>query len=907
MGFFSRLLAKITGSQRETESASAPAEAAGVWPEAAEGPDPSFQPGQAEPDGRSDPAQTADPADGPDGIDPAEKSLKEAEPASGPPGEIDPPGGSPEAAPPPAEPAPAAAAGEKAESSSGGGPDLAAAGFREEPGLENFSSGAAGPKEIGLTDDAARPAGSRERGPVSEEDLLALLEETLPDHGETVVDLDLAADEEAEELKKTGILDEPLIGGLTPEELEQKLLNDLDNFFQDVEAIEENFDRSDSSRFQIPAEDFSDWESRFADDTEDENLEDEPALWPPLPEKESDLGKVRDLLVGRELTQLSYLTRVLTRPAQRAEFISRVVTEALLLRTRRDEKLNTVLASTVEKIVSASVRRDPETLASQIFPAIGPAIRRSISETFVSKLQDLNSTLEKSLSLRGIKWRLEAMRVHKPFSEIVLLHTLLYHVEEIYLIHAGSGLVLDHLISEESGETRDADQVAGMFTAIQDFIRDSFQMAKSDSLDTLRFGDRSIFLRRTSQVYLACVVRGNPPESLNKDLQEALELMVVDCAEELENFNGDTAPFKKCRIYFQDFLRAQYHDKSRKLPLIFWLSPLILIFFLLIFGAVSYFQDQKLVQQEALLAEQRIQRREWRENAKKEDRQRFQRALELVNTEPGLVVALVSDTPAGRWNIVCLKDTLARDPAEILIQEGRIQPDRFELNIRPFISLDEEIVRKRVQEVIRPLPTVSLDFDSQTGELAIRGTAPLGWIMEARDRALAIPGVQRVALGEISDPRSSEMERLLAAVNGVVIHFPTNKEDPVPEDLPVLVKAVDNLVVLEKLASEMQMSVNLVIYGLADSTGQDRRNYELSQLRTKTVAALLYGRGSSMPISNYGLGSRFSARGEGDKPLDDPDSRRIELRVRLAQGAYGETGRPAWQPSRSGGQGQGPE
>jgi outer membrane protein OmpA-like peptidoglycan-associated protein len=164
--------------------------------------------------------------------------------------------------------------------------------------------------------------------------------------------------------------------------------------------------------------------------------------------------------------------------------------------------------------------------------------------------------------------------------------------------------------------------------------------------------------------------------------------------------------------------------------------------------------------------------------------------------------------------------------------------------------------------------------------------------MEAKERALTIPGVQAVSTDGLTDPRSSEMERLLSDINGVVIHFPTNSDEPVPEDRQVLVKAVDNLVALEKLAFEMQMSVNLVIYGLADSTGQDRRNFELSEQRTKTVAALLYARGSSMPISNYGLGSQFSARGEDNKPKDDPSSRRIELRVRLSQGAYGETGHP---------------
>ncbi|MDR2142140.1 MAG: OmpA family protein [Deltaproteobacteria bacterium] len=693
-------------------------------------------------------------------------------------------------------------------------------------------------------------------------------------------------------LQSEGLLDEPTELDLDSHQLEAKLLDDLETFFSG-QSLEDAFEADPAlgpesaslGDWPKPGEDFLDWDTG---DPGDDDAGDDPSLWPSPPEEDSDLGQVRRLLVGRELAQLAYFSRVLTRPAQRAEFISRVITEAILLRTRRDEKLSTVLAPTVERIVTASVRRDPETLASQIFPAIGPAIRRSISETFVSKLQDLNSTLETSLSLRGLKWRLEALRAHKPFSEIVLLNTLLYHIEEIYLIHASTGLVLDHLISEEGGEGRDPDMVAGMFTAIQDFVRDSFKTTQQESLDTLRFGDRSIFLRRTSQVYLACVVRGNPPESLNKDLQEALELMVVDCAEDLDNFNGDASPFRKSRVYFQDFLRARYQDKPKKLSLLLRLAPWLILGFIVVFGLIAHFQNKRLAEEAALLEAQKIERQEWRQAAKKDDRRRFHQAVGLLNAEPGLVVVLTSETTDGRWEIVCLKDSLARDPVEILTQEGQIPANRFIVNVRPFISLDETIVRRRVREVIKPLPSVELAYDPKDGRLSISGTAPMGWILAARERAQAISGVGSVSTEKLVDPRSSEVDKLVSAINGTVIHFPTNKDEPVPEDRPVLIQAVDNLVALEKLAEETQMAVSLVIYGHADSTGADRRNYELSQNRTKTVAALLYARGSSMPISNYGLGSQFSSRGEGDEPLDDPDSRRIELRVRLTHaGRFG--------------------
>ncbi|MDR1872378.1 MAG: OmpA family protein [Deltaproteobacteria bacterium] len=692
-------------------------------------------------------------------------------------------------------------------------------------------------------------------------------------------------------LETEGLLDEPRHIDLDSQDLEDKLLGDLESFFLEEQAeISEATGASEEDFLEELAPGATTRPLAEGEAVEDaEGLDqdaiplDDPSLWPPGPESDSELGELRELLMGRELSQLSYLTRVLTRPSQRADFLGQVITEALLLRTRRDDKLSTVLAPTVEKIVTASVRRDPENLASQIFPAIGPAIRRSISETFVSKLQDLNSTLETSFSLRGLKWRLEALRVKKPFSEIVLLHTLLYHIEEIYLIHASTGLVLDHLISEETVASRDADMVAGMFTAIQDFVRDSFKTTQHENLDTLRFGERTIFLRRTSQVYLACVVRGNPPESLNKDLQEALELMVVDCAEELDNFNGDANPFKKCRVYFQDFLKARYQDKPHSVPKIFWILALSAIFLFLFYNVVSSIQTNYAEKQAAMVEIQREERLEKREETRQADHLRFNAALDLVNNEPGLVVVNSTEAPDGRFDIVCLKDSLARDPEAILVNEGKIPPNRLKVTVRPFISLDAEIVSRRVKEAIKPLPTVNLVFDPATGELTLTGEAPLGWIMAAKETAIAIPGVVRVATDNLVDPRSSEVERLVKAINGVVIHFPTNKDEPVPEDRPLLIEAVDNLVALEKLAQETQMQVNLVIYGHTDSTGQDRRNFELSEQRTKTIAALLYARGSSLPISNYGLGSQFSSRGEDNAPVDDLASRRIELRVRLTQ------------------------
>ncbi|MDR2339983.1 MAG: hypothetical protein LBF40_07620 [Deltaproteobacteria bacterium] len=597
---------------------------------------------------------------------------------------------------------------------------------------------------------------------------------------------------------------------------------------------------------------------------------------PPLPAPDSDFGQLRNLLLERELKQLDKLTNVLGDPQALAGTVSHVVTEALLLRSNRDDKLNTVLAPTVEKIVSSSVRRNPETLANQIFPVIGPAIRKSISDAFSSMLQSFNNTLEMSLSLKGLKWRLEALRVHKPFSEIVLLHTLVYHVEEIYLIHAESGLMLDHLVAE-GGEERDADLVAAMFTAIRDFIRDSFSVGQTENLDNLRFGERTIYLMRSDEVFMAAVVRGNPPATLTTELQAALELMVVDAADDLAEFKGDTKPFKRYRVFFEPFLVAQYQD-PKTLPFLVRKAPIIaLLLIALFFGSLWYEKRSERRHGAALAASDR-------ELAEASARSRLrylaveEAALNKLNQVPGLAVGSVGRLPGGRLAIVCLKDELAPDPAAILAGPGGLGEGTFAVVIKPFVSMDPPIVLQRVEKAI-PLPKgVTMHYDQATGALTLAGQANLGWIMETRERALTIPGVSSLDFTGLTDPRTSQMQELVDEINGVVIHFPLNKADPVPDDQAKLNKAVDDLVALERLCSQMQISVSLVIYGHADAIGQPRRNYELSLERSHTVAALLYTRGSFMPIRNLGMGSRASGSESGENE-EDPDKRRIELRV----------------------------
>jgi hypothetical protein len=123
-----------------------------------------------------------------------------------------------------------------------------------------------------------------------------------------------------------------------------------------------------------------------ADSPADSPAPDPPGI-PPAPTDE-ELVALRSLLLSRELALLERLKTKLEDPVAHAREVSDVVAEAILMRTAKDhEKLARSLDPVVESIVKSSLRRKPLDFANVIFPLMGPAMRKSIAETFRGMLE----------------------------------------------------------------------------------------------------------------------------------------------------------------------------------------------------------------------------------------------------------------------------------------------------------------------------------------------------------------------------------------------------------------------------------------------------------------------------------------------------------------------------------------
>ena len=374
-----------------------------------------------------------------------------------------------------------------------------------------------------------------------------------------------------------------------------------------------------------------------------------------------DLAELRDLLFP-ERAQLDEIGEHIHNRSLRAGDVSEVLPDAIVLRAGQDASLRAALAPTLVEALRASVRKDPSLLADALFPMIGAAVRRAVAAALADMTDSLNKIVESSLSIRSVQWRIEALRTGKSFGEIALTRSLLYRVEQVFLIHADSGLLLQHAMSP-AAVVKDPDMVWGMLTAIQDFVHDSFGAAEN-ALETLRVGEFSVWVQHGPRAILAGVVRGTAPPGLNTVFATALETIQRDYAIELAKFDGDAAPFTGTRSVLDKCLLGQSPPARGKSYA--WLYVLGVLLLLLI----GFFAVRNL-----------------------RERQRWNSYLSTVEEQPGIKITKV-ERQGGKYLISGLRDPLAPNPAQLL-PAFHIAPDRVTFQWESYLSLAPSFAAER--------------------------------------------------------------------------------------------------------------------------------------------------------------------------------------------------------------------
>ena len=572
-----------------------------------------------------------------------------------------------------------------------------------------------------------------------------------------------------------------------------------------------------------------------------------------------DLEALQSLLLGDRLEEALTPT-----PQAIADVLPAAFQQAQTLRP----DLPLFVIPTIETAIQASVQTDATILSEALFPVIGPATRKSISAAIGNLIQSLNQTLEHSLSLESLKWRLEARRTGKSFAEIVLLRTLVYQVEQVLLIHRETGLVLQE-IRAESAIAQDPDLVSAMLTAIQDFVRDSFAVSNNDAIDKLKVGEFSLWIENGPQAALVCVIRGNAPQTLHLLMQRTIERIHLSFGRHMARFEGDQTALEDTQRYLEECLQVQFKPKGT------WPGPALVRFL------PNAIQKQLGIVVACLLALVFG----WLSLSNWQSHQSWQRFVDDLAQQPGIVI-IDQGQRWGHYWLSGLKDPLATNP-EVLLASTSVEPSAVTMRWQPYLSLEPAFAGDRASMFLQPPPTVSLDYELETSTMHVSGTASEEWIQQAYHQQKTLLSNISWQTQHLTSPARIATYRLVEQIKAQQFEFMRGHPDIRVSQTARMQQQILDIKQLIAQTNQFGQTPHITLIGHGDLvaaqvlTTPSREDRELGQLRADTLRNQLVQAGIPSQLVTA-KGKAASSSSMATRRKAHPTASSITFRINLS-------------------------
>lgn len=475
-------------------------------------------------------------------------------------------------------------------------------------------------------------------------------------------------------------------------------------------------------------------------------------------------------------------------------------------RTGGASRLARALSESTTESLEVAVRRRPDTVVHAVFPVIGPAIRRALVEALRHMASDLDQALTDTLSLKVLRWRFEAWRTGVPYAQVVLRHRLHYRVEHLFLIQHQSGLLLDYL-SAPGVQEIDPDAVAGMLTAIAQFVHDSVRAEGAARLGSASVGEYRLLVSDGPEARLAALIRGVPPSALSSRMDELSEELQARHGKRLTAAPDGAGGLLEPNL-LTDLHQTCASEGERMVPHRRWVFLALLV---IVLGAVSY--------------------RLW---TGWQWSQQVQAARAELTGWPGFVLLQTHSPRRGELVVDGLYDPVAGDPRAHWNAGHAL---RIAWSLRPYISLEPALVARRAARLLSLDPGLIQGPDA-AGVLHLVGTVPFAEWYRLRALDPVIPGVERIDSSRLGYLGADEIDAAIARIEAVRIGFATGVAPDATAEamLRTMLADIDHLQVL---AADAGISVQLHAFGLTDEPGGSLVNRDLRMGRAEWLAQRL--------------------------------------------------------------------
>jgi len=277
--------------------------------------------------------------------------------------------------------------------------------------------------------------------------------------------------------------------------------------------------------------------------------------------------------------------------------------ERKILQSR--EEMAEAFAPMMGEAIKKRIADAREEIIDVLYPIIGKTIKKSIAEAMKKLVDSINQKIEQTLRNRFFAKRMQSRIAGVSEKELILRDAMPFKIEEIFLIHKSSGLLMTHVSSSHPEITVDQELIGGMLTAIKDFVAEAFQSDASQDLNEIQYGDSKIILEMGRYSYIAVVISGIAPVNFRDELQKLDRKVYNRFHPQLREFDGDKSQFAEAYTLLKKFLLSyavaqQKASASEPKPYFIYLLAAILLiatFSLLVFKLPHYLDERKFLKQ----------------------------------------------------------------------------------------------------------------------------------------------------------------------------------------------------------------------------------------------------------------------------------------------------------------------
>lgn len=204
------------------------------------------------------------------------------------------------------------------------------------------------------------------------------------------------------------------------------------------------------------------------------------------------------------------------------------------------------LSPIIADAVRTSIAESREAMVEALYPITGQLVQRAVTEAMRDLARRIDAQMRTTFDLKSIWQRIRIMLGLGPSSEHLLRQALPFQVEEIFLIHRETGLLLQHLragLASSVEQPQDAELIGSMLTAIRDFVNDVFGRGGEGQLTQVQHGEKLILLEAAHFSYLAVVVTGVEAQGYRARMREQIFSIDNEYIRPLREFSGDVSLF----------------------------------------------------------------------------------------------------------------------------------------------------------------------------------------------------------------------------------------------------------------------------------------------------------------------------------------------------------------------------